>query len=295
MYWDDRRFSRFDLAKQKFGGPFTTKEVEDVKTFFKILVVVILGSSFAGLCYDIGTVANSMMYHYQDQSFYGLDIKDCSHSSRNLAERVSVYSSFALIVTVLVPLFEIIIYPILWKCMPRRLGIMEKFVLGMILQFFFLLSLLLLEVIGHQVTPSSQNVTCLLHIKPGAVEDGNVLSLSFKWLVMPAIFSIYFLLIATIEFVTAQTPYSMKGLVMGEIYLIVGLSVLLVAVIKYSVHVESKPGCGIWYFLTVSVITAIMTVMACGIVKSYKKRRRDENNKHVIVDDYPNDRCIGFA
>ena len=39
-YWDDRPPTRLDLGKSKYGGPFTTEEVEDVKTFFAITVVL---------------------------------------------------------------------------------------------------------------------------------------------------------------------------------------------------------------------------------------------------------------
>ena len=35
-YCDDERPSRLDFAKERFGGPFTTEQVEDVKTFFRI-------------------------------------------------------------------------------------------------------------------------------------------------------------------------------------------------------------------------------------------------------------------
>ena len=39
-YWDDRPLPRLDLGKNKYGGPFTTEEVEDVKSFLAILVVM---------------------------------------------------------------------------------------------------------------------------------------------------------------------------------------------------------------------------------------------------------------
>ena len=39
-YCEDEIPSRIDLGKSKYGGPFTTEEVEDVKTFFKILLVI---------------------------------------------------------------------------------------------------------------------------------------------------------------------------------------------------------------------------------------------------------------
>ena len=38
-YWEEDIPSRVDLGKSKYGGPFTTEQVEDVKTFFKLLVV----------------------------------------------------------------------------------------------------------------------------------------------------------------------------------------------------------------------------------------------------------------
>ena len=39
-YCEDEIPSRIDLGKSKYGGPFTTEEVEDVKTFFRILLVL---------------------------------------------------------------------------------------------------------------------------------------------------------------------------------------------------------------------------------------------------------------
>ena len=43
-YWDDTMPSRLDLGKSKYGGPFSTEDVEDVKTFFATaLVLVSLG------------------------------------------------------------------------------------------------------------------------------------------------------------------------------------------------------------------------------------------------------------
>ena len=38
-YCDDERPSRLDFGKQRFGGPFTTEQVEDVKTFLRIVVI----------------------------------------------------------------------------------------------------------------------------------------------------------------------------------------------------------------------------------------------------------------
>ena len=46
-YCDEESPTRLDVAKHKFGGPFTTKQVEDVKAFWGILKVLItIGPAF---------------------------------------------------------------------------------------------------------------------------------------------------------------------------------------------------------------------------------------------------------
>ena len=40
-YWENHTPSRIDLGKQKYGGPFTYEQVEDVKTFFRLLLLLL--------------------------------------------------------------------------------------------------------------------------------------------------------------------------------------------------------------------------------------------------------------
>ena len=40
-YWEESAPSRLDLGKDKYGGPFTEEEVEDVKTFFRYLPLLV--------------------------------------------------------------------------------------------------------------------------------------------------------------------------------------------------------------------------------------------------------------
>uniref|UniRef100_A0A1X7V6G7 Major facilitator superfamily (MFS) profile domain-containing protein n=1 Tax=Amphimedon queenslandica TaxID=400682 RepID=A0A1X7V6G7_AMPQE len=46
-YWEEEAPSRIDLGKDKYGGPFTEEEVEDVKTFFRILPLFIATFGYA--------------------------------------------------------------------------------------------------------------------------------------------------------------------------------------------------------------------------------------------------------
>ena len=45
-YCENEQPTRLDYGKSKYGGPFTTEQVEDVKTFWRILVVILALSSF---------------------------------------------------------------------------------------------------------------------------------------------------------------------------------------------------------------------------------------------------------
>ena len=48
-YWEEKAPSRIDLGKDKYGGPFTVEEVEDVKTVFRMipLFIAIIGYSLS--------------------------------------------------------------------------------------------------------------------------------------------------------------------------------------------------------------------------------------------------------
>ena len=49
-YCEDDLPSRIDFGKSKYGGPFTTEQVEDVKTFFRLLPIILLS------CTPVSTV-----------------------------------------------------------------------------------------------------------------------------------------------------------------------------------------------------------------------------------------------
>ena len=40
-YWENHTPPRIDLGKHKYGGPFTYEQVEDVKTFFMLLLLTV--------------------------------------------------------------------------------------------------------------------------------------------------------------------------------------------------------------------------------------------------------------
>uniref|UniRef100_A0A1X7UK70 Uncharacterized protein n=1 Tax=Amphimedon queenslandica TaxID=400682 RepID=A0A1X7UK70_AMPQE len=47
-YWEEEAPSRLDLGKDKYGGPFTEEEVEDVKTVLRLIPLVVVCSVASG-------------------------------------------------------------------------------------------------------------------------------------------------------------------------------------------------------------------------------------------------------
>uniref|UniRef100_A0A1X7UU57 Major facilitator superfamily (MFS) profile domain-containing protein n=1 Tax=Amphimedon queenslandica TaxID=400682 RepID=A0A1X7UU57_AMPQE len=70
-YWEEEAPSRLDLGKEKYGGPFTEEEVEDVKTIFRMLplyIAVIAYTTFhwlsRGNCINKSPVHCMLFEHY---------------------------------------------------------------------------------------------------------------------------------------------------------------------------------------------------------------------------------------
>ena len=286
-YWDDKPYQRIDLAKDYFGGPYTTEQVEDVKTFFRISIIILIGSLFVGLVFVVNTtVGRNMVQHYQDPYGYSNCSLNISTYLQDCFEKVAVKATSHLTMLVMIPVFEFVLYPLLWKC-PIKMGTNRKFILGIFFQFIYILSLTTLEVVGHNMTSkdlnSTQNVLCML-----ASEQESTLVLHYKWIALTKPFngiSTYCLLTSTFEFICAQSPYSMKGLIGGLLYCICGFAVFLSVGMKnlFQNQFEKKQtnnvifSCGVWYFSSVALFSGIWIIVACVVSKWYTRRRRDEN------------------
>ena len=82
----------------------------------------------------------------------------------------------------------------------------------------------------------------------------------------------------------------MKGLLIGFAYFIFGLSVLFITLLLLPVFLTVKNwhpvpyGCGVWFYLCVSILFLVLTLV-CIIVfkKVYKMRRRDELAQQTYI------------
>ena len=110
-YWEDKPYSRIDLAKNKYGGPFTTEQVEDVKIVLRILAILIIAGSGIGMSLAVG--GNTEMV-FGDLS--GTERKNSSQHCSNETMQSCImlllmkYSRF-LVFLFFIPVHDIVIYP----------------------------------------------------------------------------------------------------------------------------------------------------------------------------------------
>ena len=302
-YWDDNRFSRIDLAKKKFGGPFTTEEVEDVKTFWRMLVVMGISCIFVGFFVNIQSITNSMDYHLKDASFRRETKTSCSLAYiYDCFQRLSIRHAGYPVMILILPLYKLVLYCVNW-----RLPILAKLLVGLFLILMKMVGYLCLEAVGHiKLGENATNITCLLESSESTYSVWNSLPLDYRWLIIPYItysFGLFFVLTSAIQFVCAQSPYSMRGLLFGMLYSFMGISILVSYLVllplELTVHKwpPSRYGCGVWYLLSASIVLLLVFVVACFLSWKYKKRQRDElqHNEQMFAINYYERYILDYA
>ncbi len=287
-YCEDELPSRLDLGKHKYGGPFTTEQVEDVKTFLRLLTIVFIGCSMP----SVVTIVNSRNLLAEIILDKDIAIRPSIECYMN-----KLYANTLFITaTILIPLYEFVLYPLLHKYF-SWVKSYWKFSIGVVTQAARIITLMALEVTARNnyLAQNGQNSTlqCLF------LEEKGVLSSSFdiKWMVLPNVLnsiSIVTLGIGVIEFICAQTPYSMKELMVGTVY----GSVVIIAFIGYGItepfttHLISwgtgMISCGFWYLLLVLIVLIINSVLLLILGKLYKNRKREDilPNEQIFAERY---------
>lgn len=291
-YCEDKIPSRIDLAKDRYGGPFSVEEVEDFKTFLRMLFMIALGCVFVGLVLYTSSVRQQLLYHYKRPGNTRSSIAHC------LTQTSISYLSILLPV-IFVPLYECLLLSLFSKYLPR-INSLKKFVLGIISFILGSLGNLCLEVIGHYQYEhtSQQNVTLCLFAAEDSLPPAMALSVSYYWLAIPNTFSsmsVLLMSIAALEFLCSQSPYAMKGLLTGFGYFMMGVSALAIALVflpfqltRHNWSGNSVFSCGFWFFTADSICALVaMALFVVGVI-CYKWRRRDQDvpSYQTFVDNF---------
>ena len=261
-YWEEESPSRLDLGKEKYGGPFTEEEVEDVKTILRLLPMYIFALAFGVLTWDFsGITSLNRNYHYVISS--------------NIPSVVALF---------LILLYQFFIYPCFSKYIPSML---KRIGFGLLLAFISNVSYVLISLVGHFTIHSPECIVANVVFSPT-----RVLPINYLWTILPQLLdscAIYLTTTIGLEFVVAQSPKDMRGLMVALFLSARGLGSLigLNLPIPYR-YLHSAPlGCGFYYFLTRTFITFFIFIIFVFLAKRYKLRVRDnEINVHIIAEDH---------
>ena len=271
-YCEDELPSRLDLGKEKYGGPFTTEEVEDVKAFLGILCILLS----LGPILMVDIAVSGIFTKFADQVHNGFDD---SHFKHLLIKNGGLTS---LMIVILIPLYLSLFRPFIHNYIP---GMLKRIGLGMIFILFSTICTLTMDAYGHAKTFSS--VPCFATYTPIANSTSNdtfSLEISSDILIIQSCLNTigYLLLyIAIYEFICAQSPHSMKGLLIGTFFAIKGVFQLFEIAVIYVPFTQWEwelkfPSCGFVYYLINVVIGIVGIVAYTCVARKYQYRQRDE-------------------
>ena len=245
-YWEEDIPPRIDLGKSKYGGPFTTEEVEDVKTFLLLLLIMfsLFGFHLAGNGYSL-----IQHLHVNFKLCPSVIVHDVVSVSPNILQTVTVLVS--------VPILHFAILPRFHRYIPNML---HRLGIGVVLVFFQELakvvivlafwedygtcpslitnrhSIFLFAPIGdcygsHMYFVVENNCTKeALHDYCGHGDE------LFLWSLVPiATHAIAYNLVfmTALEFISAQAPLKMKGVLVTFWYALSSLRYLIQAVCSF--------------------------------------------------------------
>lgn len=218
--------SRFDYAKQRYGGPFTTEQVEDVKTFSRLSLILL-------------TLFGSLL----QSDTNGFDAR---------------FFMQYIVVIVWIPLHMLIIGPCFCQNL-NRISILPKIHLG------------LLFAVGYNLLTLISNFGFLSQF-------GFAASLLYGC-------SFVLVYLSALEFILAQAPRNMQGLLIGLWYAYYALSIAFFCVTSYIPGYKNKQL--VYKFSTILAILSLLSFQC--VSKWYKYRERNEHadiNTQNIIEQY---------
>ena len=309
-YCEDQLPSRLDLGKEKYGGPFSTEEVEDVKAFLGILCVLLTFWSVFATDIARNGLVYGLSYHLDD-CWYSNILTGCGGENATLSNHFLVFKNYIhstlktgilsdLLVVIFILLYIYLLRPFASRatvCCIRcyegvLAGMLNHIGFGMIFLSISLLSSVILDVVKHELNPSE---TCLLKSTPNSNQNYDPSShpISEWYLVIPFTFNAlgYTLFYtAAYEFICAQSPHAMKGLIIGTFFAIKGIFQLIGALIVLpfsTMYTTLHPSCGSAYYLVTVLISLIGLAVYAFVARRYKYRQRDEpDNVYRYAEDY---------
>ena len=254
-YCEDEIPSRIDLGKSKYGGPFTTEEVEDVKTFFRIVAI------FVVLNLWLITVIPAAFVQFPP--FQG----ECSVHF--------VYRSKGLLTVAIFVIYEYAIYPFIKR--RYHLNILKTIGFFLLLSFCYCVLLLTFTLLRKFDLIDFNGLT-RLHPWIKAL---------LEWLIYT---SSFVFIRSLIQFIYSQAPEHMKSFFVLWAWCLVLLASVPEFEFGKKTYVTNlcsqSKNCGVYVVSAVAPLNLLVFVVYCCVARWYKRRERDEPcNERAIIEE----------
>lgn len=268
QYTDNEVATCLDRAKFKYGGPFSTEQVEDVKVFFYLLFILV----------PLSVVYYTDELYTVSKQFESLSLNDTVDYGKCLLTEVPNWIRSTLAV-LLLPIYILFISQALNKITHHswllwRLGIGLSFTFVAIIALFGIQLYITLESISNNTYITSYDgSSCYVGDK-----------VNFNWLIIPEFFnSLSYVVVfsTTLEFICAQSPYSIKGFLIGIWFAFQGFDIILLS-IQQTFYLD----CYFGYYIGKGLIMTGFIILYIYAAKQYRYRKRQDKDVRAILEDY---------
>lgn len=279
-YSESKPPKRIDYGKEKYGGPFAHETVEDVKTFLRILTILVLLFGFF-LAYPVV------------REFLPLIM----NQFKNGATDLDGFGSYVLWVTfdtipagLLIPIFELVIIPLFPKVEFFLMKPLAGLLFNHILLLVSIFSFFGISTAGYLT--SDDIVPCYR-----VWEVGNP-TIKYSYFVLSATaalsgFADNFSFLYAFEFICSQAPTHMVGMLIGLFWCVRGtfiqLNFYMTLPLSYTDVSVGFLSCGFWATLISMLIGCVGLVCFSLGVRWYKRRERDDTeaiNYQAALEDH---------
>ena len=269
-YWENEIPSRVDLGKSKYGGPFSEEDVENVKTFWRIVAVLLSTFGLFIPYYHVNTSVTTYINTFEGAT-----------TALNGQGASALYLGLDNQIILLVPLFELVIIPLFPKIEYFILKALRAIGVSYILILLALLCMIVLELVGHFVTPG--DVVCATSLL--STRD-DLVQLSFLYYIIPLVFSGFanvLINLYVLEFIISQAPANMSGMIVGTLWFLRTLYINIGSIFTFW-NISGPVSCSFWILLIQMGICIIGVIIYIFVARWYRRRRKDEDYEvHAIL------------
>ena len=288
-YCEDEWPSRLDLGKQKYGGPFTVEQVEDVKAYLGILKVLFLISPLCLLDLMNESAVSKHKLKHSDITSNNIEMK---------AKYILLFNGVlpSILILVCLPVYLCVLRPFISYWIPRtlkRIGIASALLCISFLLYFIISMTEFKNEMGattigvdyycrrHEITSFNETHLSLFSpLNTGHLVVQCILTALIRMLLYISIW----------EFICSQSPHSMKGMLFGMFYAIHGLfrflAVIFLSLFQFPWKL-SPLTCTSGFYLVNLLIACISFVVYVLVARRYKYRVRDEpSREYQYAEEY---------